>query len=130
MLGKTIVMVEDNPDNRTIYSLVLEHGGYEVVGAADAETGLDLVARRRPDLVLMDISLPRMDGFEATRRLKLDPRTADIPVVALTAHAFDEDRRRAQEVGFDGYLVKPLEPRRVLAEVERFLSDDDRDRAA
>lgn len=130
MIGKTIVMVEDNPDNRTIYSLVLEHHGYEVVGAVDAESGLELVARRHPDLVLMDISLPRMDGFEATKRLKRDPRTSDIPVVALTAHAFDEDRQRAREIGFDGYLVKPLEPRRVLEEVRRFLAAGDRDRAA
>ncbi len=129
MVGKKIVMVEDNPDNRTIYSLVLVHSGYEVVEAPDAETGIELVARRQPDLVLMDISLPRMDGYEATRLLKLDPRTSDIPVVALTAHAFEEDRRRALEVGFDGYLVKPLEPRRVLQEVQRFLSGD-RDRAA
>src|SRR5512142_1246630 len=130
MLGKTIVFVEDNPDNRTIYSLVLEHDGYQVVGAPAAETGIELVARRRPDLVLMDISLPRMNGFEATRLLKQDPRTSDIPVVALTAHAFEEDRRRAEEIGFDGYLVKPLEPRRVLQAVNRFLTDHDRYRAA
>lgn len=130
MLDKTIVMVEDNPDNRTIYSLVLEHHGYHVVEAVDAETGLDLIARRHPDLVLMDISLPRMDGFEATRRLKQDPRTSDIPVVALTAHAFDEDRQRAKDIGFDGYLVKPLEPRRVVQEVDRFLGEHGHDRAA
>lgn len=124
MLGKTIVMVEDNPDNRKIYSLLLRHYGYSVVEAVDAETGIDIVSRRHPDLVLMDISLPRMDGFEATTLLKRDPRTADIPVVALTAHAFEEDRRRAREIGFDGYLVKPVEPRRVLEEVRRFLDDE------
>ncbi len=121
MAGKTIVMVEDNPDNRKIYTVLLEHFGFHVVEAPDAETGIELVAERHPDLVLMDISLPRMDGFEATSLLKHDPRTSDIPVVALTAHAFDEDRQRAREIGFDGYLVKPVEPRRVLEEVRRFL---------
>jgi len=125
MPGKTIVMVEDNPDNRRIYTVLLRHFGYEVVEAADAETGLKLVYERHPDLVLMDISLPRMDGFEATERLKQDPRTAAIPVVALTAHAFDEDRQRAREIGFDGYLVKPVEPRRVLKEVQHFLDDEE-----
>ena len=125
MLHKTIVMVEDNPDNRKIYTLLLRHYGYDVVEAADAETGIELIAERHPDLVLMDISLPRMDGFEATSLLKHDPRTSHIPVVALTAHAFDEDRRRAREIGFDGYLVKPVEPRRVLQEVRRFLDDEE-----
>ncbi|MBX6363961.1 MAG: response regulator [Gemmatimonadetes bacterium] len=124
MARKTIVMVEDNPDNRRIYSVLLEHSGYEVMQAEDAESGLALIALYRPDLVLMDISLPRMDGFEATARLKEDPLTAGIPVVALTAHAFDEDRRRAWDVGFDGYLTKPIGPRRVLQEVERLLRDD------
>lgn len=124
MSRKTIVMVEDNPDNRRIYSILLEHSGYEVMQAEDAESGLALVALCRPDLVLMDISLPRMDGYEATARLKEDPLTAGIPVVALTAHAFDEDRRRAWDVGFDGYLTKPVGPRRVLQEVERLLRDD------
>ncbi len=125
MRAKTIMVVEDNPDNRNIYTLLLRHFGYEVVEAADAERGLELVAERHPDLVLMDISLPRMDGFEATARLKDDPRTARIPVVALTAHAFEEDRRRAREVGFSGYLVKPIEPRQVLREVQRFLDEDE-----
>ncbi|HET9986549.1 MAG TPA: response regulator [Longimicrobiales bacterium] len=124
MARKTIVMVEDNPDNRRIYSILLEHSGYEVVQAEDAESGIALVSLCLPDLVLMDISLPRMDGFEATARLKDNPITAGIPVVALTAHAFDEDRRRAWEVGFDGYLTKPVAPRRVLEVVERFLGRD------
>jgi CheY-like chemotaxis protein len=124
MARKTIVMVEDNPDNRRIYSILLEHSGYEVIQAEDAESGLELVSLCQPDLVLMDISLPRMDGFEATARLKDNPLTAPIPVVALTAHAFDEDRQRAWEVGFDGYLTKPVEPRRVLEVVERFLGRD------
>lgn len=125
MPGRTIVMVEDNPDNRTIYSVLLEIRGYEVFQAEDAETGIAMIHDRHPDLVLMDISLPQMDGFEATARLKNDPDTAAIPIVALTAHAFEEDRRRAFEVGFDGYLTKPVEPRRVLEEVERFLSARD-----
>lgn len=125
MSGRTIVMVEDNPDNRTIYSIILECRGFQVLAAEDAETGIELIRERHPDLVLMDISLPRMDGFEATSRLKQNPETAEIPVVALTAHAFEEDKRRAREVGFDAYLTKPVEPSRVVREVERLLGDRD-----
>lgn len=123
-MSATILLVEDNEDNRTIYRTILQHGGYEVAEAGDGEAALRMARELIPALVLMDISIPLIDGWEATRRLKSDPATARIPVIALTAHAQDADRQRSLEAGCDGYLVKPIEPRAVLREVERFVSHD------
>jgi len=117
----TILLVEDNSDNRTIYQTVLNHYGYEVLEARDGEEGVRLAREAIPDLILMDISIPKIDGWEATRILKADPATATIPIIALTAHALRTDEEKAQEVGFDGYLAKPVEPRRVVEEVKRHL---------
>ncbi|HEX7243398.1 MAG TPA: response regulator [Longimicrobiaceae bacterium] len=121
MAASTILLVEDNEDNRTVYRLLLEHYGYRVVEATDGEDGVRRAREERPALVLMDISIPIIDGWEATRILKADPGTASIPVIALTAHALPADRARAVEVGCDGYLVKPIEPRRVVEEVRKRL---------
>ncbi len=120
-MNKTILVVEDNPDNREIMSAVLRHRGYDVVEAEDAETALALVSDRKPDLVLMDISLPRMDGYEATARLRALPHTAAVPVIAVSAHAFLQERRAPWEVGFDSYLTKPVAPSRIVEEVDRIL---------
>jgi CheY-like chemotaxis protein len=117
----TVLLVEDNEDNRNIYRIILEHAGYRVVEAEDGEEGIRLARELGPDLILMDISIPKIDGWEATRILKADERTRSIPVIALTAHAMVSDRARAQEVGCDGYLAKPVEPRRVMEEVQRLL---------
>ncbi len=119
----TILLVEDNADNRDIYRTVLEHFGYDVVEAYDGEMGIRLAQERRPDLILMDISIPKIDGWEATKILKADPETAGIPIIALTAHALTTDRERAREIGCDGYLAKPVEPRRVVEEVQRHLQN-------
>ncbi len=124
MAASTILLVEDNEDNRTVYRLLLEHYGYRVVEATDGEEGVRRAREERPALVLMDISIPIIDGWEATRILKADPDTASIPVIALTAHALPADRARAMEVGCDGYLAKPIEPRRVVEEVRRHLGHD------
>jgi two-component system cell cycle response regulator DivK len=118
----TVLIVEDNVDNRTIYRTILEHFGFAVLEAADGESGVRMARESRPDLVLMDISIPIIDGHEATRILKADPATASIPVMALTAHAMAEDRIRAAEAGCDGYLSKPAEPNHVVAEVRRLLA--------
>ncbi|HEX7238839.1 MAG TPA: response regulator [Longimicrobiaceae bacterium] len=120
-MSRTILLVEDNEDNVTVYRTILEHSGYRVVEARDGAEAIRLAREERPDLVLMDISIPEIDGWEATRILKADPDTAGLPIIALTAHALESDRARAEEVGCDGYLVKPIEPRRVLEEVARFL---------
>jgi CheY-like chemotaxis protein len=106
-----------------IYRTILEHFGYNVLGALDGQAGVDMTREYLPDLVLMDISIPIIDGLQATRILKADPATASIPIVALTAHAMAEDRLRAAEAGCDGYLSKPAEPRHVAAEVARMIGE-------
>ena len=121
--GQKLLLVEDNEDNRVIYSTVLRHLGYEVVEAQDGVQAVDLARSELPDLILMDISIPRMDGWEATRVLRSDPKTREIPIVALTAHALADDRERASEVGFSSYLAKPIEPKVVVAEVRRLIGD-------
>jgi two-component system cell cycle response regulator DivK len=118
---KRVLLVEDNEDNRTVYRTILEHFGYEVIEARNGEDGVRMARQDSPDLILMDISIPLIDGWEATRMLKGDPATAEIPIIALTAHALATDRAKAREVGCDGYLAKPCEPRRVVAEVEKFI---------
>ena len=116
-----VLLVEDNEDNRTIYSTVLRYLGYQVIEAVDGLEAVALARSERPALILMDISIPGMDGWEATRVLREDPSTHDIPIVALTAHALADDRKRAMEVGFNSYLAKPIEPNAVVAEVRRFI---------
>lgn len=123
-MSRTILLVEDHEDNRIVYRTMLEHFGYRVLLAGDGGEGVRLARESLPDLILMDVSIPVMDGWEATATLKADPATARIPIIALTAHALAADRERATEVGCDGYLAKPVEPRRVLEEVRRFLGDE------
>ena len=117
-----ILLVEDNEDNRIIYRLTLAHFGYEVQEVGDGESGVQVARETLPDLILMDVSIPGIDGWEATKILKGDERTAKIPIIALTAHALASDRERAVEVGCDAYLAKPIEPRRVVEEVEKILA--------
>jgi two-component system, cell cycle response regulator DivK len=119
--NKTVLLVEDNEDNLVVYRTILEHVGYKVIEARDGEEGVNRAQEHLPDLILMDISIPRIDGWEATRRLKAGEATREIPIIALTAHALEEDRQKAVQAGCDGYLAKPVEPRRVVQEVERFL---------
>jgi two-component system cell cycle response regulator DivK len=116
-----ILLVEDNEDNLLIYSTILRHYGYEVIEARDGCAGVEAGKRELPDLILMDVSIPLMDGWEATRRLKADPTTAHIPIIALTAHALASDQQKAIEAGCDGYIAKPAEPRVVLAAVRHQL---------
>ena len=118
---KRVLLVEDNADNRFIYSAMLRHAGYDVLIAVDGHEGLDLARSRAPHAVVMDIALPGMDGLEVTRRLKADPATRQMPVIALTAHALPADRARALEAGCDVYLAKPIAPPAVLAEVQRLI---------
>ena len=123
-MEKKILLVEDNEDNRMIYRTILAHHGYEVIEAVDGEEGVERARSELPDLILMDVSIPKMDGWQATRTLKVDSATAHIPIIALTAHAMASDREKAVEAGCDGYLAKPVEPRRVVEEVRRHLGDD------
>lgn len=122
MTSVSVLLVEDNEDNRTIYTTILRHCGHEVAEAGTGEEGIRLARELRPAVILMDVAMPGIDGWEATRRLKADPITAHIPVIALTAHAMAEDRQRAVEAGCESYLAKPIEPRRVVEEVEKLLA--------
>ena len=118
---KTILIVEDNEDNRLIYSQYLTHAGFRVLEAGNGAEGLDVARRERPDIILMDISMPVMDGLTATRHLKADPDLKMIPVVALTAHAMATDEQLARDAGCDAYVSKPVMPKDVRAEVERWI---------
>jgi len=116
-----ILLVEDNELNREMLSRRLQRKGFEVLIAVDGLQGVDLAGQTRPDLVLMDMSLPGIDGWEATRRLKADAATAAIPVIALTAHAMAEDRARALAAGCDDFDTKPVDLARLLDKMDRLL---------
>jgi CheY-like chemotaxis protein len=108
-MGKLrVLLVEDNEDNFDLVSFLLQRGGYEVLAAYDGKQGLDMVYSEHPDLVLMDLSLPEIDGWTIARKLKSDPKTKAIPLFALTAHTLPGDRKRALDAGFDGYFSKPI----------------------
>ena len=116
-----ILLVEDNEQNRDMLSRRLLRKGYEVLVAYDGARGVEMAGRERPDLVLMDMSLPVLDGWEAAQRLKTNPETRSIPVIALTAHAMTADRERALAAGCDDYDTKPVEMPRLLEKMERLL---------
>jgi two-component system cell cycle response regulator DivK len=113
----TVLVVEDNPANMTLAIFLLKSAGYAVVTATDAEAGLAIARSGRPDLILMDIQLPGMDGLQATAQLKSDPTTRNIPVIALTALAMKGDEERIRAAGCDGYIAKPLAYKEFLATV-------------
>lgn len=117
----TILLVEDNEMNRDMLSRRLERKGYDVIGAVDGKEGVGKAQSVSPDLILMDLSLPVLDGWEATRRIKADPNTQAIPVIALTAHAMATDREKSLEAGCDDYDTKPVEFKRLLAKIEKHL---------
>ena len=116
-----ILLVEDNEMNRDMLSRRLVRRGFEVVMAENGELALGVAASHVPDLILMDMSLPVMDGWEATRRLKADPVTTAIPVIALTAHAMASDKEKAMEAGCDDYDSKPVDLKRLLGKIEALL---------
>ena len=120
---KTLVLVVDDfADNREMYSEYLTFSGYEVVEARNGKEAIETAQARLPDIIIMDLSLPVMDGWEATRRLKADDRTRRIPVVALTGHALAGHSRGAQEAGCDSFLSKPCLPDQLVAEIKRMLA--------
>ena len=121
MTGELILIVEDNEKNRKLVRDVLEFRGYRTLDAETAESGLVMAKEHRPALVLMDIQLPGIDGVEAFRRLRADPDTAEIPVIAVTASAMHEDRARIEKVGFDAYQPKPIRVKEFLAAVDAIL---------
>ena len=119
---RKLLYVEDNDDNLYMLTLWFDvAGGYEIVSAPDGAAGIAMATAELPDLILMDLNLPEIDGWEATRRLKADPATRDIPIIALTAHAMAGDREKALATGCDEFETKPIDFDRLLPKVERLI---------
>lgn len=116
-MPKTVLLADDHEDNRSALQLMLERAGYRTLGAHNGQEAVDLAVEHCPDLIVMDFAMPVMDGREATRALKADPRTADIPVVMLTAMALSIDRESLTDEGFESVMIKPILPSTFLADV-------------
>lgn len=121
--SKKILVVDDNQDNRELVVKVLRNNGYRVIEAADGEEALEKAETERPALILMDISLPKVDGYEVTRQLKSREHFRDIPIIALTAHAMKGDREKALCSGCEGYISKPINVRELPEQVKHYLKD-------
>ena len=120
-MSKRILVVEDQEDNRRILRDLLSSAGYEMAEAWDGKAGVEAAKEQRPDLILMDIQLPLMDGYEATRRIKANPELKGIPIIVVTSYALSGDEAKARAVGCDAYLTKPYRPRQLLAKIREFL---------
>lgn len=120
-MSAKILLAEDNASNRYLATYLLKNAGYTVLTAHNGSEALRLALAEHPDLVLMDIQMPEMDGYEAARRMQADPRLASIPIVAVTSYAMTSDRAKALEMGFVGYIEKPIQPQTFVAEITRFL---------
>jgi CheY-like chemotaxis protein len=121
MTTKSLLVVDDNPENLKLILMILASGAYELVTASDAMQALHAIEQRIPDLILLDLQLPGVDGLELTRRLKANPQTRTIPVVAVTAYAMKGDEEKARSAGCDGYLVKPVDKRTLREVVKNML---------
>ena len=120
-MSKRILVIEDTEDNRRILRDLLTNAGFDVIEASDGEKGVAAAKEQRPDLILMDIQLPVIDGYEATRQIKSDPNSSHIPIVAVTSYALSGDEEKTRRAGCDGYIAKPYSPRQILAMVRDFL---------
>lgn len=123
-MGARILVVEDDSQNLYLVTYLLENAGYEVVAARDGEEAVSMAQNAGPDLILMDMLLPRLDGYEATRQIRQLPAGAEVPIVALTAYSMKGDRAKVIETGCDGYIPKPIEPSSFVREVEAYLPGD------
>jgi two-component system, cell cycle response regulator DivK len=121
-VSKRILVVEDQEDNRRIVRDLLTATDFEVIEAEDGEQALAAVAKQRPDLILMDIQLPVLDGYEATRRIKADPSLSSIPIIAVTSYALSGDEEKARAAGCDDFVPKPYSPRQLLAKIRQYLA--------
>jgi two-component system cell cycle response regulator DivK len=121
-MSKCILVVEDQEDNRQILRDLLGSAGYELTEAENGEEAVAAVAKRRPDLILMDIQLPIMDGYEATRRIRTNPDLKSVPIIAVTSYALAGDEDKALSAGCNGYVTKPYSPRDLLAKVRAYLA--------
>jgi two-component system, cell cycle response regulator DivK len=121
-MSKRILVVEDQPDNRQIIRDMLADTGYDLTEVENGEEALAAIAKQRPDLILMDIQLPVMDGYTATRRIKSDAALKSIPIIAVTSYALSGEEKKAREAGCDDYVPKPYSPRQLLAKIRQYLS--------
>ena len=120
-MSKRILMIEDTEDNRQIVRDLIASAGYELLEAADGAAGISMAIKHKPDLILMDIQLPVVDGYEATRRIKADPALRHIPIIAVTSYALSGDEAKARAAGCEGYVAKPFSPRQLLAKIQELL---------
>ena len=120
-MSKQILVVEDQEDNRRILRDLLTSAGFDLVEATTGEEGVTLAETHHPDLILMDIQLPGLDGYETTRRIKANPALHQIPIIAVTSYALSGDEVKARQAGCDGYVTKPFSPRALLAKVREYL---------
>jgi CheY-like chemotaxis protein len=120
-MSAKILLAEDNASNRYLATYLLKDAGFTIIHAHNGQEAIDLTLAENPDLVLMDIQMPEMDGYEAAHRIHSDPRLASIPIVAVTSYAMTSDREKALEMGFVGYLEKPIQPQTFVAQVSQFL---------
>src|SRR5262249_5042638 len=121
-MSKRILVVEDQPDNRPIIRDMLAPTRYEITEVEDGEQELQAVAKQQPDLILMDIQLPMIDGYTATRKIKANPAWQSIPIIAVTSYALSGEEKKAREAGCDDYVPKPFSPRQLLAKIRQYLS--------
>jgi two-component system cell cycle response regulator DivK len=122
-MGKRILVIEDTEDNRQIIRDLLTAFDYALIEAADGAEGVALAQSQHPDLILMDIQLPEMDGYEATRRIRAIPELARVPIIAVTSYALSGDEAKTRAAGCDGYVAKPFSPRQLLAKIREFLPE-------
>jgi two-component system, cell cycle response regulator DivK len=120
-MNRCILVVEDQEDNRRILRDLLTSSGYELVEAEDGEQALAMAKRQRPDLILMDVQIPLIDGYEVTRRLKADPALRDIPIIVVTSYALSGDESKARAAGCNGYVSKPYSTRQLLAKIREYV---------
>ena len=122
-MTKRILVVEDQPDNLQILRDLLTSEGYQIIEAQDGEEGIRAAAAERPDLILMDIQLPLLDGYEATRQIRANPALRATPIIVITSYALSGDEAKAHAAGCDGYVSKPYSPRQLLAKIREYLPD-------
>jgi two-component system cell cycle response regulator DivK len=122
-MSKRVLAVEDQEDNMQILRDAIVNAGYQIIEAENGEQALALAAKHHPDLILMDIQIPIIDGYEATRRIKADPALRSIPIIAVTSHALDGGEQKARAAGCDDFVAKPYSPRQLLAKIRQYLGE-------